>query len=129
MRIDTIDRRGIAFTISTRGSYSIGAFMTVFPPNNPRLDIIEAAGTAIPEGAPAPVTVKLPFGSDPNRSIVVQARHFNAAIPIEVVLTPHTSAATKIQATINNAAANPATITVPVTLPVNTPVAVIFSKG
>ena len=98
--------------------------MTVFPPGNPRLDIITAAGTVIPEGTNAPVTVTVPFGSDPNRTVVVQARNMGADVPIEVVLTPHIGPSIKILTNINNTAANPASVTVPVTFPINTPVAV-----
>lgn len=123
IRIDTIDRRGVAFNTPSV-TPSVGAFMTSFPPGNPKLDIIAAAGTAIPEGTAAPVTVSLPFGSDPNRTITVQARNFNTVVPIDVVLTPDSGAVVRVQTQINNAAANPATVTVPVTFPVNTPVTV-----
>jgi hypothetical protein len=123
VRIDTIDRTGLSLT--THGNYSLGSFMTVFPPGPAaRLDIIEAAGTTIPEGANAPVSITLPFGSDPNRNIVVQARNLGGVVPVEVVLTPNTGPAIKVQAQINNAAANPATVSVPVTFPINTPVTV-----
>ena len=124
IRVDTIDRTGLGFSPLAGTSYSIGGFMTVFPPGNPKLDIVQAAGTAIPEGTNGPVTITLPFGSDPNRTIVVQARNFNAQLPIDVVLTPDTGVRVTVQAQIDNAAANPATITVPVTFPVNTPVVV-----
>jgi hypothetical protein len=123
IRIDTIDRRGMALS-TPAVTPSVGAFMTSFAPGNPKLDVIAAAGTVIPEGVAAPVTISLPFGSDPNRTITVQARNFNAVVPIDVVLTPDSGAVIKVQAQIDNAAANPATVTVPVTFPVNTPVAV-----
>jgi hypothetical protein len=51
LRVDTIDRTQIQFrTPGVAGALSVGGFLTVFPPNNPRLDIIAAAGTTIPEG-------------------------------------------------------------------------------
>ena len=64
--------------------------------------------------------VQLPFGSTTNRTVTIQARDFNAAVPINVVLTPDSGVPQVYLVTIDNAAANPATITVPVTLPVNT---------
>jgi hypothetical protein len=125
-RVDSIDRTHIQFRLqgSASGQLSVGGFMTVFPPGNPRLDILEAAGTTIPEGTNAPVLINLPFGSDTNRTVTVQARNFNEVVPIEVVLTPDTGPSTVVPANIDNAAVNPATVAVPVGFPVNTPVAV-----
>jgi len=124
LRIDTIDRAGIAFNSYNSVPISIGAFMTVFPPGNPRLDIVQAAGTTIPEGTNSPVTITLPVGSDPNRTVTVQARNLGTVVPIEVVLTPDEGLSVTVQTQIDNLTANPATVTVPVTFPVNTPVAV-----
>lgn len=56
--------------------------------------------------------------------MVVQARNLGGIVAIEVVLTPHTGPAIKVQTNINNSVANPATVTVPVGFPINTPVAV-----
>ena len=123
VRVDTIDRTGVAFDTQS-APFTIGSFLTVFPPGNPRLDIIETAGITIPEGTNAPVVITLPFGSDTNRTVVVQARNLGGIVPIEVVLTPHTGPAIKVQTNINNSVANPATVTVPVGFPINTPVAV-----
>lgn len=99
--------------------------MTVFPNPLPRLDIISAAGTAIPQGSASPVTIQLPFGSSTNRTVTVQARDFGEQVPIRVVLTPESGVPISYDATINNTAGNnPATTTVNVTVPVNTKVAV-----
>jgi hypothetical protein len=129
LRIDAIDKSQIPNPIvaASQGAdeaASIGSFMTVFPPNNPRLDVIQAAGTTIPEGTAQPVTVNLPFGADPNRTVTVQAKNFKAVVPIEVVLTPDNGPSLKLQAQIDNTAANPASLAVPVTFPINTPVTV-----
>src|SRR5439155_10472510 len=126
-RIDTIDKSQLPLPFSPLvhpEAFSVGSFMTVFPPNNPRLDIVEAAGTAIAEGTDSPVTVNLPFGADPNRTITVQARNFKANVAIEVVLTPDNGPSQSVKASIDNIAAGPASVKVPVTFPVNTPVAV-----
>ena len=88
------------------------------------MDILQAADTNIPEGNPAPVQVQLPFGSTTNRTVTVQARDFNASVPIAVVLTPDSGRPQVYPVTIDNVAANPATITVDVTLPVNTVVTI-----
>jgi hypothetical protein len=122
IRIDTIDRTALQFNF--QGPASVGAFMAVFPNPLPRLDILQAADTNIPEGNSAPVQVQLPFGSSTNRTVTIQARDFNAEVPINVVLTPDTGRPQVYSVTITNIAANPATITVPVTLPVNTLVTV-----
>src|SRR5262249_18225970 len=86
-RIDTLNRSGISFNYTAVGVTSIGSLMTVVPSPNPRLDVVEAAGTAIPQGS-GPVLIQLPFGSDPNRVIKVQAQDFNDVVPITIQLTP-----------------------------------------
>ena len=128
IRVDTIDRAGLALVSENNTvPISLGSFMTVFPPDNPRLDIIEVAGTAIAEGSGPPPPINLPFDSaqkNPSPTIVVQARNFKARVPIEVVLTPDIGPSISVKTEINNIAANPAVVTVPVTFPRNTPVSV-----
>jgi hypothetical protein len=118
IRIDALDRSGLNFNFAPSGITSIGSMMVVFPDPTPRLDIVDAAGTPIPEGS-GPVLVNLPFGSSPNRTVTVRARDFNAVIPIRIVLTPDHGAALSYDASIDNAAANPAQAVVNITLPVN----------
>ena len=114
----------IGFTFTPSAVASVGSAMTVFPPNTPRLDILQAAGTAIPEGTNGPVRVELPFGSNTNQTVVVQARNFNTNVLVRVVLTPASGDPLSFDSQINNQAANPAQVTVPVTLPINTLVTV-----
>lgn len=129
IRIDAIDRTGVGFNFVNGSITSVGSLMTVFPSPLPRLDVIEAAGTAIAEGS-GPVIVQLPFGSTPNRQIKVQARDFNANVPITLVLTPDHGTRIVYTGTINNQNPNnPATATFDVTLPVNEQVTVnAYSK-
>jgi hypothetical protein len=122
IRVDTTSRRAVVFASSP--APSIGANLAVFATPIPRLDIVEAAGTVIPEGSAAPVTVQLPFGSTTNRTVTVQARDFGAAVPISVALTPDSGRPVIYQTTIDNQAANPAQATLDVAVPVNTVVTV-----
>jgi len=122
IRIDAIDRSTLGLVL--QGPGTVGGFMAVFPSPLPRLDILQAADTVIPEGNPAPVQVLLPFGSTSNRTVTVQARDFNAAVPINVVLTPEVGLPRVYPMTIQNAASNPATATVNVILPANTVVTI-----
>ncbi|MCP5520866.1 MAG: hypothetical protein H7A46_04900 [Verrucomicrobiales bacterium] len=118
-RVDTTDRTNLALRYN-RGEYTtIGSMMVVRPDPFPRLDVIQAAGTDIPLGS-GPVQVLLPFGADPNVSVMVQATDFNAVVPIRLVLTPDNGPGTSYDAEIDNASDNPATTTVNVTLPINT---------
>jgi hypothetical protein len=117
IRVDTTNRR--AMTLSSNPGASIGANMSVFPNPLPRLDIVDAAGTAIPEGNSGPVSVQLPYGSTTNRTVTVQARGFNSSVPIAVALTPDTGSRTVYQATIDNVANDPAQVTINVVVPVN----------
>jgi len=114
----------IGFNFQPSSSATIGSAMVVFPPNNPRLDILQAAGRTIPEGTNAPVFVELPFGSDTNQTVVVQARNFSTNVAIRVVLTPAAGDPISYDAEINNLAANPAQTTVNVGIPLNTVVRV-----
>jgi hypothetical protein len=117
VRIDTIDRTRIRFNYSPSiAVLSVGSFMAVFPPVVPKLDIIEAAGQAIPGGAP--VDVLLPFGSNPNQTVKVRASDFTGSVPIDVVLVPTSGPRIVIPAQINMTT-NPAQVTVNVIFPVN----------
>lgn len=116
IRIDTIDRTGIRFGFSPVSSFSVGSFMTVFPPVVPKLALTQVAGQAIAPGAP--VDILLPFGSNPNQTVRVRATDFTGTVPIEVVLVPTSGARTVVQSQINMTT-NPAETTVNVTFPVN----------
>ncbi len=123
IRVDTIDRRELQLVFQPLTSLSVGANLFIFPPNEPRLDMVQVAGQAIPMGS-APVTFQLPFGADPNQVVRVQARDWNRVVPIRVVLTPGSGDPVQFDAEINNAAQNPAVAEVPVSIPVNTLVTV-----
>ena len=117
MRIDTIDRTGIRFSIDVgQQAESVGSFMAVFPTVAPRLDIVEVAGRAIAAGTPADVL--LPFGTSPNQTVKVRASDFTGTVPIEVVLVPDNGPRQVVLTTINMTT-NPAETTVNVTFPVN----------
>lgn len=119
IRIDTLDRSSFHLSLNPNTSASMGTMMLVAPNPAPRLDIIQAGTNAIPEGVGTPVVLILPFGSDPNQIIKVQARSFRKSIPIQVVLTPDNGDPIVYDAQVDNRAADPAVVSVPVTLPVN----------
>jgi hypothetical protein len=119
IRVDTIDRSALQLAYSPQPLSTVGADMFVFPPKVPRLDIVEAAGTTIPVDTPQLVTVQLPFGADPNRTVTVQAKDFGAQVPISVVLTPDSGDRIIVNSQIDNTAQTPASVAVPVTFPQN----------
>jgi hypothetical protein len=119
IRIDTIDRRDLRFTFTPLSAVNVGSFMAVFPSPIPRLDILNAAGTAIPEGAADPVYIQLPFGSSPNRTVTVQVRNFSGVVPVRLVLTPDSGDIIVIDDQIDNTTVNPAQKVIAVTLPLN----------
>jgi hypothetical protein len=118
IRIDTLNRSAIQFSGNMQQVGTVGANLMVFQSPVPRLDIIDAAGTAIPEGS-GPVLINLPFGSDSNRTVTVQAEGFDAQVPIRVVLTPASGLRVVYDTTIDNVASNPATTIGKVVVPVN----------
>jgi hypothetical protein len=118
-RIDTQDRFAHR-NIFLDGKGTRGSQMFVFPPGNPRLDIIHAAGTDIPEGTGAPVTINLPLGSSTNQIVRVQARNFTNDVPISVRITPENAASAVFDGVILQASGNPPSAEVTVTLPLDT---------
>jgi len=127
IRVDTVDRRDLRLQFNPAPQSSVGANMFVFPDVLPRLDVIEVAGQTVAVGSD-PVSFQLPFGSDPNQSVTVQAQDFNATVPVEVVLTPDSGPRVTVTADIANTTQNPATLAVPITMPVNTPVTIYVWK-
>jgi len=119
MRVDTTNRFNYDLN-SQGGTFTLGKFMQVFPTNTSRLDIIEAAGTEIPEGAPAGVRVTLPEGSPTNQLVRVQARDFSGIVSITVTVTPDAAPSVRYDADINMAIGNPAATNVSVVLPAGT---------
>jgi len=119
-RIDCLDR--IAWrnlNLQNAGKWTVGAQMFVFPPGNPKLDIINAAGTAIPEGTNAPVVVTLPVGSSTNQIVRVQARGFTNDVSIRVKITPENAPSATFDGTILQSSGNPPVGEVNVTIPVD----------
>jgi len=119
IRVDCLDKTGLQF--SFQSSTTVGANMFVQPPALPRLDFIDAAGQAIALDIANPVHVQLPFGSSSARTLTLRAKDFGADTPIRVTLTPDAGPRIVIDTNIvNTAAANPATLTIPVSVPANT---------
>ncbi|MCA9445208.1 MAG: hypothetical protein KC964_30745, partial [Candidatus Omnitrophica bacterium] len=119
-RIDTLDHSDLAlgFQPNNASSLSIGSLMVAIPAVNPRLDIIEAAGTAIPVGS-GPVGITLPNGSSTTQNVVVQATDFEGVVDVDVVVTPENGDRTVYPTTIDMGTGNPAQTTVVVEIPLN----------
>lgn len=120
IRVDSLDKTSLRLNFGPLSTTTVGANMFVHPSVIPRLDIIEAAGQAIPIGTGSTVRVQLPFGADTNRTVRVQARDFGTTVPIRLILTPDSGRRIEIDATIVNTTTNPAEVTIPIGLPVNT---------
>jgi hypothetical protein len=118
-RIDTIDSFAHR-NLTLGGKGTRGSQMFVFPAGDPKLDIINAAGTAIPEGADVPVSVTLPVGASTNQIVRVQARGFTNDIPIRVKITPENAPSATFDGVIQQSSGNPPFADVQVTLPVDT---------
>ncbi len=119
IRVDTLDRTQLSLNLQPAYVAAIGSLMVVQPSPLPRLDVIEVAGNAIPEGS-GPVVVTLPFGSPASQTVKVRARDLGQVVPLRLVLTPESGASRSYDFDINNAVANPAEATVTVEFPANT---------
>jgi hypothetical protein len=124
IRIDTIDRSSLGVVSVPSDASTIGSVMTAFRNVIPRLDIISAAGTAIPEGNADPVFVVLPLDSPTMQQVTVQARDFTGLVPIDILLTPESGDPIKISTEIDMGTGNPASVTIDIDFPVNTVVRV-----
>ena len=123
IRVDTIDRSNLNFTFRESNVTTVGGNLLTFPPAVPALSTIEVAGNTIAQGG-GPVTISLPFGSSPDRTVKIQASGFGRVVPVRVSLTPDSGGVRTFDADIDNTTANPAIAEIPVTIPVNTLVTV-----
>ena len=121
IRVDTLERDGVSFNF--QGVSSVGGNLLALPPTIPRLDTVEVAGTAFPEGS-APGIILLPFGSTANRTVKIQARDLGKVVPLRVTLTPDAGSRVVVDAEVDNTSVNPAVVEVPVTFPINSKVTV-----
>jgi hypothetical protein len=98
------------------GRLARGRNMVVFPPGNPRLDIVSAAGIALPEGTNATVSISLPAGSSTNQLVRVQARNFTNDVPIRVKVIPDFGPSSTFDGVILQSSGNPPYADVNVTI-------------
>jgi len=91
--------------------------MVVFPTNLPELRITKAAGTDIGLAQTDPVFVLLPAGAPATQTVQVQAKNFNAVVPLVAVVTPEAGERTTYNFDIDNTAGTPTTGTVQVQIP------------
>jgi len=85
-RIDAFQQQGAA-TVTPPESLSSGSMMLVEPSTVPRLDVVEAAGSAIPAGS-NPVLITLPTGSPTSQDVIVRGTDFVGLGDIEGDLGP-----------------------------------------
>lgn len=115
VRIDSLDSYLPRSLIVYRASSSRGAQMFVFPAVQPRLDIIEVAGQAIPFPATNGVSIALPLGADTTQIVKVRASGFTNDVAITVTVVP-TDRASSTSLAVISMTNNPVVISVPVTL-------------
>lgn len=118
IRIDSTIRAEGRFTFQPEAAASLGAFMTLEPAPLPRLELVRAAGQDLAPDS-GPVYLELPFGSPASQEIEVQARDFNAVVPVRIRLVPEAGAAFEYPVEIDNRTLNPARTTVSVQVPPN----------
>ncbi len=97
----------------------------VLPPNLPSLRILSIGGIAVPANADAGYTVTLPLNAAELQPVIVEAANFGVQVPIAIKRTlPSGPSQPATEATIDNSAVNPATLTLSLPFPANTPVTV-----
>jgi hypothetical protein len=118
VRIDALDRAQLGIRIVPSAAGSVGGVLVGAPSPLPRLDVIEAAGRTIPVDS-GPVNVVLPTGTPAAQTVRIRARDFGQTVAIRVVLTPDSGPGVAYDTQVDNTAANPAEVSVPVVFPVN----------
>jgi hypothetical protein len=120
IRIDAVDRAQINFNYNGVPP-SVGRYLKVFPDVLPKLHIVkvafkDAAGAdqaqVIPEGAPGPVDIALPFNAPPHLKVSIQLRGLSGMVPIDLVTTPENGDRVDHLVTIDASAPGPAAIDV-----------------
>lgn len=123
IRIDSGARPEGNFAFQPAAAASLGAFMTLAPDPLPRLDVVRAAGQDIAPDS-EPVYIELPFGSPATQTLEVQARDFQAVVPVRIRLVPEAGAAKEYSLEIDNQTENPARGIIAVEVPPNVRTAV-----
>lgn len=123
VRIDSLNRTGFAF--DHRAVYAAGANLIARLPAEPSLRLVHAAGTDIGPATQGVVRVVLPAGAPAEQPVRIQARGFNAAVPIRVTLYPENAAAIELDEVIDNTQGDVAMKELTASFPVNTPTRVM----
>ena len=93
--------------------------MIVFPPNMPKVEIIQVAGQAIDPNGSAPVNQVLPEGTNPQQTVRCRVTNFNGTAKLQVRLTPENGDFINYNLDIPNPGPGSAEGEVTVTFPVN----------
>jgi hypothetical protein len=107
VRIDAIERRALTGTANANNFncsafVSFGKNLAVFPPTEPKVEIIQASGTTITPGVP--VSFTLPLGTPNPQTVVVRVSGFpgNVAVQLAGIPTEGTSQILPPPQTTNN---------------------------
>ena len=119
IRVDCIDRSSWNPWVTPASKYSIGFNMIVFPPNLPKVEIMQVAGQVIDPNASSPVNQVLPQGTNPQQTVRCRVSNFNGTAKLQVRLTPENGDFINYNLDIPNPGPEPAEGEVTVTFPVN----------
>ena len=117
IRIDTMDAKNMRIT--TQGVYSIGRFMTVFPPTITRIQILKVDSIDVDQSAAEPVSVILPFGSPSRQTVKLRGTGFVGEVPIEVALVPDHGPSSRFQLALTGQAGVATEVETEVDMPIN----------
>ncbi|HMO65288.1 MAG TPA: hypothetical protein PKE47_08730, partial [Verrucomicrobiota bacterium] len=118
-RIDRLsgDARG-----NLMGVWSMGTFLSVFPPGLASLAFTEVAGTAIPEGSTAAANLLLPVGAPTSQTVKVTGRNLAGTVPVELAVTPENGPTTYFAGDLVAGGDGSGTATITIEVPSNVPV-------
>ena len=116
-RIDSYDATGQSITFW--GPYSIGANMVVFPPDIPKLEIVELGGQVIDPESETPVLVGLGQAAAAQQDVRVRATNFGDTAQAKVIVIPEFGDTASFDIDIPNPGPGPGEATVTVDVPAN----------
>lgn len=119
IRVDCTNRSFWNPWVTPNSKYSTGFNMIVFPPNLPKVEIIQVAGQAIDPNSASPVNQVFAEGTNPQQTIRCRVSNFNGTAKLQVRLTPENGDYINYNLDIPNPGPDPAEGEVTVTFPVN----------
>ena len=117
IRVDAYDVSGQSLTMY--GRESLGANMTVFPADMPKLEVVSVAGQAIDPATTVPVLVALGQSAPAQQDVTLRVTNFGGTVLAKVLVIPEHGPSASYDIDVPNPGPDPGEATVTVDVPPN----------